>query len=831
MTSSALAATDIPQMNGLIVSSDGNKIMPGLWQLPTEPNGAWTMKIGIDPGYATFYSCVEKNDILYTSRCNAQYGTPITYVDAYSIETGQNLWTNYPDVSCLPFDLTYNPYDDRIYGLFYNKRNTSSLMLATIEYSSSGETLTPIKELEGNWVAIAAAPDGQLYAISSDVEKISMTEVIVHSSSLHKVDRLTGETTLIGETGQKPLLIGSATIDKRSGRMFWTVGPDANSSYLCEVDLQTGAATKLMDFADNRLVTGLYVPTPLAEDNAPAAPTQAIAMFDKGSLSGTIRFKAPATLYDGTAASGELSYTVMADGHVLATGKTAYGVTTSAPVELNERGLYKFTINVANDNGVSPKVNVERFVGFGTPLAPEGITAGKSNGTTTITWQPVTVSTDGGYIDTEAIRYTVTRMPDGIVIGKNISATSVTDNSATAEGITANIYAVTADNHGLISAPGESNKVISGTASLPWSETFESEEGLAPFTIIDGNNDGKTWEFYTDRVRVRYGATEMNDWLISPALNLKAGNAYRLTFLARSSNDRYPEKIEAAWGNAPTAAAMTDIIVEPTTLPGEYLELGGYIRPTADGTYHVGLHGISAADMYYLEVASIAVADGISNNAPAEPADFTVVPDFTAGYKATISMKAPVNSMSGAAIDKIDKIELRRGETIINTFTAPAPGAVLTYDDTIDAPADYTYSAVAYIGNDAGPAAVATAFIGTPLPAAPASIAVTESSPGEITITWPAVDKSAEGDDINPANVKYNIYDLSNYHAKMAGNISGTTHTFRGVEEGTQKFVRYAVAAVTDKGEGAETSGTLFPAGTPYVNFAESYAGAEASSI
>ena len=43
--------------------------------------------------------------------------------------------------------------------------------------------------------------------------------------------------------------------------MFWTVGPDASQRYLCEVDLTTGKATKLMDFAAGRQVVGLYVPT------------------------------------------------------------------------------------------------------------------------------------------------------------------------------------------------------------------------------------------------------------------------------------------------------------------------------------------------------------------------------------------------------------------------------------------------------------------------------------------------------------------------------------------------------------------------------------------
>ena len=66
------------------------------------------------------------------------------------------------------------------------------MVLATISYDKAGETVTPIREMEGNWIAIAAAPSGQLYGISSDLD-IQGTSVKVNSSSLHKIDRLTGE--------------------------------------------------------------------------------------------------------------------------------------------------------------------------------------------------------------------------------------------------------------------------------------------------------------------------------------------------------------------------------------------------------------------------------------------------------------------------------------------------------------------------------------------------------------------------------------------------------------------------------------------------------------
>ena len=820
-------STTVPQMKGMVISSQ-DETLTGLWTLPVTATGTWQMDIAMDPGYASFYNGVMYGDVYYATRCNAQYGT-IVYVDAYSMTDGTKLWTNYPKLTALPYDLTLNPYDDKIYGFFSNEKNTG-MVLATISYDKAGETVTPIREMEGNWIAIAADPSGQLYGISSDLD-IQGTSVKVNSSSLHKIDRLTGETTLVGETGQLPLITGSATIDARSGRMFWTVGPDASQSYLCEVDLTTGKATKLMDFAAGRQVVGLYVPTPPAEDDAPAAVTDAEAIFDEGSLNGYVSFTAPASLYDGTAASGEISYTILCNGSEAASGTTSFGAATKAEVTVAERGKYTFTISVANDKGSSPKVTVDKFVGFGTPTAPEGVTAENTDGTITVAWKPVSESADGGYIDAAAVTYTVTRIPGDVVIARNISATSVTDTPDAAAGMQAYSYTVTADNHSCLSAASESNKVVCGNPVLPWSEDFASAESIGFFTVVDANGDGKTWEYASGLVRVKYGTVTMDDWLISPPLRLEAGKMYRTTFKARSSNARYPEKIEAKWGAGATPADMTSTLVEPVTLSGDYETFGDLISPVTSGIYHIGLHGISDADMYNLEVCMISVEAGINAGAPSRPTELAVTADANGDYKATVSMKAPATDMSGAALSAIDRIELSRGETLVHTFTAPAPGAILTYDDILEQGGDYTYRAVAYKGEDAGPEASLTAFVGTPLAAAPASVAISEASDGEITLSWDEVSLSADGNAINPARVRYNIYDANAYGEPVAENVSGTSFTFTGVEAGTQKFVQYSVSAVTDRGESDRTMTKSIPAGTPYKEFHESYAGGRASTV
>lgn len=820
-------STTVPQMKGMVISSQ-DETLTGLWTLPVTEAGSWQMDIAMDPGYASFYNGVMYGDVYYATRCNAQYGT-VVYVDAYSMTDGSKLWTNYPKLTALPYDLTLNPYDDKIYGFFSNEKNTG-MVFATITYDKSGETVTPIREMEGNWIAIAAAPSGQLYGISSDVE-INGTSVTVNSSSLHKIDRLTGETTLIGETGQLPLITGSATIDPRSGRMFWTVGPGGPQTYLCEVDLNTGVATKLMDFAEGRQVVGLYVPTPPAEDDAPAAVAGAEAAFEGGSLSGYVSFTAPSTLYDGTEASGQLSYTVLCNGIEAASGTTAFGAVTKAPIAVAERGKYTFTVSVANDKGSSPKVTVDKFVGFGTPLAPEGVKAENTDGTVAVSWNPVSESADGGYIDATALTYTVTRLPGNVVIARNVSETSVTDTPDAAAGMQAYSYTVTADNHACVSEATESNKVVCGNPVLPWTEDFSAPESIGFFTVVDANGDGKTWEYASGLVRVKYSSVAMDDWLISPPLMLEAGKFYRATFKARSSNARYPEKIEAKWGAGAAPADMTSTLVEPVTLSGEYETFGGFIAPAATGTYHIGLHGISAADMYNLEVCMISVEAGISAGAPSRPTELAVTADANGDYKVAVSLKAPATDMSGAALSAIDRIEISRGEALVHTFTAPAPGALLTFDDILEQGGDHTYRAVAFKGEEAGPEAVATAFVGTPLAEAPAAVAISEVSEGEITLSWDEVAVSADGKAINPDKVRYNVYDVNAYGQPVAENVSGTSCTFTGVEPGIQKFVQYSVSAVTDGGESGKTETKSIPAGTPYNEFHESYAGGHASTI
>ena len=844
-TAPVRAAEPIPQLNGLTVSYDENaSILPGLWAMPTGNGGNWTLKFYMNPADCTFYSGVAYEDTYYATRYTTAYGTVMTYVVAFAMdsdpEAGWGDWTNTHDATFLPFDLTYNPYDHRIYGFFSNAA-TDGVVYATVEYEHGSKSrIHPIKNMDDSWVAIAAAPDGTIYGIAADVDRTSGSPLVT-GSALYKIDRLTGDASFIGATGQKPLLTGSATIDPRSGRMFWTVGPSASESYLCEVDLATGAATKLYDFTESRHVVGIYADVPAAEAKAPAAVTDATAACEGGSLEGAVSFTAPDACFDGTSAAGTtLTYRIFDDGVLLAEGTAAAGAAVTAPVTFATRGAHNLVLYTLNATGASPKTHVDAFAGYAVHKAPQNVTATAADNTVTITWDAVTEAADAGYLDAADVRYTVTETTTGTVVAQDIASTTATYTS-NADGMVTLLFSVTADNHGNASVAAESNKVSIGAVNPPYAVGFDSESDLDNFTVIDANDDKKTWTFYVNRVRISYNTSlAMDDWLITPPIHLEAGKTYYASFAARSENDRYPEKVEAYWGSEPTAAGMTNLLVATTTLPQNFVELGEFITPAVTGNYYIGIHGVSEPNAYYLNVDDISVSEGLSVNAPDAPAGLTAVPDPDGEYKALVKLTAPDKTLAGAALGELTRIDVYRGDVLAHSFSNPAMGTELSFTDVMEQGGDITYTARTFNSDGEGKSASVTIFVGMPMAAAPEAVTITEDEPGMITLSWDKVALSAAGNPINPDKVKYNIYAIvftksfwggvSEEEQLMLGGFEGNTHSFRAVAEGDQQIVRYSVSAVTDFGESGHTFTEKIPAGEPYADFSESWPDGEATT-
>lgn len=822
------SASGLPEMYGSVIFADGwseDNQPVGLYSVPTMAGESFNMVID---GPDASAGGVLVNGVYWTTNYFQLWGMVIVTVTGYDFESGEEVASYAGEIDNICRGVAVDPTSGMVYAITYNS-NGDGFQLATIEYSETAAVTTAIGEFNYNVNSIAFDSTGQLYAIVYNGETVGESFVVTESF-LVKINKTNpADYTLVGETGVAPKYLSDSAIDTKTNRMFWAVSDDT-AGYMAEIDLTTGAATRILDFPLNEEVVGLVIPAPAAEEGAPAKVTDLAANFADGSMSGTIDFVAPTTLYDGSNGIGELSYTVLCDGESVATGTTAFGATVNAAVTVAESGMHTFVVYCSNAAGDGPKAQIKAFVGKGVPAATT-VSAYYADGVANVSWIPVTESADGGYVNPAEVTYTVTRYPEGVVVADGITEASFSEPLAEPESIVSYTYGVKATYSGATSAEAMSNAIVLGSIVPPYTQDFSNSNALDAFTIIDANNDGKTWMVYNGEARMAYNSSlDMDDWLITPPMKLEAGKAYKVSFKAHANSSTFPERIEVKWGDSNTAAGMANVLVEPTVLSsGTAEEFVCFITPQANGTYYVGFHGISDADMFYLYIDDIEIAAGVAATAPAAPTNLVVTPGANGAKTAAISFNAPAVDFAGNALASLEKVELYRGEELIHTFDAPAVGAELTYTDNLPADGDYTYSVAGYNADGKGESTSATVYVGVDFPAAVSEATLTEdaANPGKVTVTWAAVDKDVNGQAIAADAVKYDLYIYDgNSRVLVAGDLTTTSYSYEAVTEG-QSFLQYAVFAKTARGEGDGTLTQMLAIGAPVTNFADTFAGGE----
>ncbi len=158
------------------------------------------------------------------------------------------------------------------------------------------------------------------------------------------------------------------------------------------------------------------------------------------------------------------------------------------------------------------------------------------------------------------------------------------------------------------------------STTVPYFENFDNI--TVPFFpacmyLEDTNDDVKEWEtsdvIYLSSPNsavISYNPIlAMNDWFFTQGLQLSGGTTYQVSFAYRTS-DTYStsEKLEVDWGTAPNSSSMsgTPIFNNDNITTGWYIGNGTF-SPSVSGTYYVGFHGYSDADMFYLSVDDIKI--------------------------------------------------------------------------------------------------------------------------------------------------------------------------------------------------------------------------------
>lgn len=177
-------------------------------------------------------------------------------------------------------------------------------------------------------------------------------------------------------------------------------------------------------------------------------------------------------------------------------------------------------------------------------------------------------------------------------------------------------------------------KTISTTSiassTIPYSMGFEPGEDYSNWKIENLNSDGSFWyiDEYTDLAHTgdwfavyEYNPLmNANDWLITTCIDLDENETYKLSFwtvVGEWSGTVYPEKMKVAFGTAPTSTAMTNVIVDlPNMNHTTYQETVANFTVPSTGTYYIGFHAYSDADMFYIALDDIMIdiSTGIQTN-------------------------------------------------------------------------------------------------------------------------------------------------------------------------------------------------------------------------
>lgn len=723
-------------------------------------------------------------------------------------------------------DVAWNPVDNTIYGCFKkDETEGEGYVFGTVNYETS--TRTKIADLPDQWNALAIDSKGNAYAIDM-------------SGNLLKVNLTNGSTTTIGNTGLKPYYASSATIDIKTDRMFYAVMPEDKVSALYEINTATGAATHIVTYTESAQINGMFVLKPEAEEDAPAAPKNLSAKFEKGSLSGTINFDIPASLFGGGAASGEATYVISSNALPSeVTGTAAYGTSVSVPVTLDKKASTKFTVYLKNDKGKSPDVTTNTvYVGPAQPNAPSGVTLVAEGNKTTLTWSAVTSSADRYYFDANDMQYTVTRMPDNVEVYKG-TATSFSETINASEGFKKVYYNIVATSNGVSSKTATSNGIAIGTIVPAYKETFTTAGDAAGYTIIDVNGDGKKWAYTSlngGAMQLPYNSKlTADDWIITPPVKLEAGYGYTISITMRASNVKKEEKFEFYAGTAATAEGMTTQLIAPTgvTTQTEYPVL---FIPQTTGTYYFGVHGISDANQYNLVFKEISIASGIKTSLPGKASDVKATQSYNGELKAKVTFNAPTKDLAGNSISTIDRIDVVQDNAVVATFNSVAAGAECSFEAIGKKDGYDTFTITGYTGEEAGLPLMQKVYIGMAVPAAVEESNITEDANknGQVNITWKAVDTDVNGAKFDPNLITYNItrWNDDGEEETVAKNVAGTSYTHQAAKDGEQAFAIYSIYATDRVGEGEGAYTDMIPVGTPYKTpFKESFAGADETHI
>lgn len=702
--------------------------------------------------------------------------------------------------------VAYNPDDDCVYGdgsvdgvMGLIKAPADNLFDVTLvkPYGTTSEQHTGL---------CFNTADHKIYAID-------MLGNLERMDTRGQVERLLDKTQL-GCPDWYPY-IGALGYDAYDNTLYWNAQTNMGSCmYL--IDCSSLTSTKLFDYEDGDEFSILYAKDRVVSPDAPAAGEINSVSIQGAATSAVITFTLPTVTVEGEALPASIKYEVLVNGDLYLSGNGKPGEKISGNLAVLPAGLNVFQLVAYTGDHKGIAASVEKYVGYDTPLAPENVTLTR----TQISWDAVTQGEHDGYIDAKAVTYQA--YLNGEAVGNPVSGTSVKIDIPDSEeqlGYEASVVAIA---NKLESAPGKSNKVITGNP-LEVPVTIAPTEAQGKVCQFAGTGSVQ-WEvgdpgLYRNTFFIQYDELyDLDAWVFLPAISLTStSNFYEISMQARNFSDNYPaEYFDICIGKSasPEAMKVLEQDLNPTSTVQTFSAL--YLAPEA-GTYYIGLHATSQKDMAGMCIWDVKVnTTDYTAASPAKVSRLQLEAAAEGKLEATATFTLPTKTMGGQNLPENQQISaVVRGAGSFVTVTG-LPGeektaTVLTEQSTYNNLSTVTVTTKA--GELEGLSASSQVWTGVDLPGAPKLNDIVTSTDGlSVELKWDAPTEGENGGYFVPEDCTYWVVMYDDYYEEwyLVEKTDGFTGT-ASVPAGTaQDFVTFGVCAVNEVGNGPITYASDF---------------------
>lgn len=333
------------------------------------------------------------------------------------------------------------------------------------------------------------------------------------------------------------------------------------------------------------------------------------------------------------------------------------------------------------------------------------------------------------------------------------------------------------------------------------------------YIAVDANNDGRTWTIAglsSGSVCKTPNTNEveaMDDWMISPAIHLKAGTTYRLSLqMASGLSKGKEEKLQIALGAEKTMYAMTTLLgdVAKATNGTKFVDITRDFTVEADGYYYFGFHALSEKEKSGMtKIKNFSIADKSQVVDPADAGTLTYTLAPKGELKATVTYTAPTKTVTGADLAAIDSVVVETNYKKTNTLTGIAPGQTQTFEVTLNKSAYNVIEATAYVKGKAGTACKTDKFYAgpdNPNPVKNLQIKLADDY-RHVTLSWDPVSEEGEnGGYVDVSKVTYYVFDaFGSIYDPAIATTTETSITLDLSKVKAQDFAAYQVTAGIDE--------------------------------